>query len=101
MGEAIEDLKAVYEMEKRNRRASWERRGEAVAELKTLGFDAVPLDADQQHWRIKLPGHRYLDFWPSTWRWHEKRKGSQDKFSRGNSFESMKARLEQISIPQG
>lgn len=101
MGDAIDDMKAARVMEKRDRHASWLRRGEAIGTLAAAGFAAAPLDAGQHHYRVKIPGYGFIDFWPATWRWHEKKKGDQRFRNGGHGLESMVARLQHLSTPQG
>ena len=103
MGDSLDDMIAMRQADraiaKRQRLASWHRRGKDLATLKAAGFEAKALDPSQQHYRVKLPGYGFVDFWPSSWRWHEKRKGDTRPRHSGFGLESMIARLKQI--PQG
>lgn len=100
MGDAIEDLKAVAELEKQRRRESWEQRDVAIAAIRELGYGVQAMGTAEMHFRIKLaPGEGFVDFWPSTWRWHRKHKGQMRPTHSGNG---LKAMLEYLnSIPKG
>lgn len=93
MGDAIDDMKAAQVAEKRRREASWKRRHADIAELMAAGFEAKALDKAEHHYRVKIPYYGFIDFWPSTWRWHEKKKGDERFRNAGHGLESMLARL--------
>ena len=105
MGDAIEDLKAVRAFEKDQRRQSWEQRGLTIGALKDMGFPVQALGQDEMHFRIKLaPGTGFVDFWPSTWRWHHKMKGEARPRRTGNGMKLMVEYLHGLGepkIPQG
>lgn len=90
MGDAYESLRAVKEIEKQERRVSWEARGEAIAQIEARGFKVEAKGTDQMHFRIRLsPGRGYVDFWPSTWRWHHKMKHAPRPIHHGNGLKPM------------
>lgn len=105
MGDAIEDMKAVREHEKSERRRSWEDREQGIAVLRERGFNVEAKGTEQQHYRIRLsPGAGFVDFWPSTWKWHHKRKRDRRPRHQGRGLKSMLGYLMGIGepkIPQG
>lgn len=97
MTDPVEQVRAQRVVSKRNRKASWAARGEKIAILNAHGFAVDVLDRPaEQHHRIKIHGYGFVDFWPATWRWHEKKKG-EERFSHGgDGFDTMLARLQHL-----
>lgn len=101
MGDSVDYLIAERVVAKRHRHASWSRRGEAIAALRKAGFDPKALDRTEHHYRVWVEGYGFIDFWPSSWRWHEKKKGDERYRNAGFGLESMLARLQELRTPQG
>lgn len=88
--EEIEVGRAQLTLNKAKRRASWERRGEVIAAIQAQGFTVKAMGSDQMHFRIRLgDGKGFVDFWPSTMRWHHKLKGQNTPHHTGEGLKSM------------
>ena len=97
----VEGFRESAEMEKARRRASWEQRGIAIEAIEARGFKVRAMGTDEQHYRIKLsPGRGYVDFWPSTWKWHHKMKGDRAPRHSGRGLKPMTSYLMGIGEPK-
>lgn len=104
MGDAIEDLRVIREGEKAGRKAQWARRAEDIAKITALGFKVICLDPKtEQHHRINTVAYGFIDFWPSSWKWHEKVKPTSRQPAawgqRGQGLESLLTYLD--TLPRG
>lgn len=51
------------------RRIGWAQRAYALADIKAAGFKPTLLSPGGHHYRIKIKGQGWFDFWPSSGRW--------------------------------
>jgi hypothetical protein len=74
MSEAVEDMKAMDELRKRERTEAWENRGPVLERIAGAGFAVRVLSEESRHCRIQIQGKGWFDFWPSTGRWCQSRR---------------------------
>lgn len=101
MSEYVEIVRSQHEVERERRRQSWEQRGVAIAALEGLGYTVKAKGEGEMHFRIKLGAERgYVDFWPSTWKWHHKFKGEMRPRLCGTGLKAMIEHMQSI-LPEG
>lgn len=60
------------------RAVRWETRFDALVEIEAAGFRPELVSEAARHYRIKIDGRGWFDFWPSTGRWAQStRKGGR------------------------
>lgn len=93
MGDAYLDLRAASDMAKQERTERWNKRHEAVSALMIAGFAPLLVSEDARHYRIRLPGNGWFDWWPSTDRWSQSMRPGGRRGKRGMGLAGLIAAL--------
>lgn len=87
--EIAEIGRAIKTHNKHTRDTNWDERGEAIKALDAEGFFPTLLNVQARHYRIKITGHGWVDFWPSSWKWLESPRPKGKRATRGHGLQSL------------